>query len=139
MATKIIDVCVNSGDCVESCPNAAIIPPGEESPLGNKAPGNVHWIDPELCTECVGFYGYEMCASLCPVTACLPGMAETELVLIRRATKSHDPDEGALKDEGLEEPQAEDQLTGEFSHFQNDEYIPPSDPKFKAANSDRSG
>ena len=55
-------------------------------------------IDPNLCTECVGFYDHEACQAVCPVECCLPDPAhpETEPVLIVRAVELHPADE-ALK------------------------------------------
>jgi ferredoxin len=29
-------------------------------------------IDPNLCTECVGFHDAEACQAVCPVACCLP-------------------------------------------------------------------
>lgn len=56
MAYKILDDCINCGACEPECPNDAITE-GE----------SVYNIDPNLCTECVGFYDEPQCVSLCPV------------------------------------------------------------------------
>ena len=52
-------------------------------------------IDPNLCTECVGFHDYEACQAVCPVECCLPDpeRVETEDALIERARKIHPKDE----------------------------------------------
>jgi hypothetical protein len=51
-------------------------------------------IDPDLCTECVGFYDHEACQAVCPVECCLPdpGHVESEETLIERALALHPED-----------------------------------------------
>src|SRR4029079_8960716 len=61
MATYITEDCINCGACEPECPNEAISE-GDE----------IYVIDPELCTECVGFYDHEACQAVCPVECCLP-------------------------------------------------------------------
>ena len=61
MATHITEDCINCGACEPECPNEAISE-GDE----------IYVIDPELCTECVGFYDHEACQAVCPVECCLP-------------------------------------------------------------------
>ena len=61
MATYITSDCINCGACEPECPNEAISE-GDE----------IYVIDPELCTECVGFYDHEACQAVCPVECCLP-------------------------------------------------------------------
>ena len=61
MATTITDECINCGVCEPECPNDAISE-GED----------YYVIDPELCTECVGFHGEEACQEVCPVDCCIP-------------------------------------------------------------------
>jgi ferredoxin len=80
MATIIVDDCINCGACEPVCPNKAI-----------SAGEALYVIDPERCTECVGFHDAEQCAAVCPVDACLPDpdREETELVLIGRARRLH--------------------------------------------------
>lgn len=80
MATLITEQCINCGACEPECPNNAISG-GED----------IFVIEPERCTECVGFHDEEMCASVCPVDCCLPDpdRVETEEVLIARARKLH--------------------------------------------------
>jgi hypothetical protein len=48
-------------------------------------------IDPQLCTECVGFHDHEACAAVCPVDCCVPdpNIVESEEVLIARARALH--------------------------------------------------
>jgi ferredoxin len=87
MATYITEDCINCGACEPECPNEAISE-GDE----------IYVIDPELCTECVGFYDHEACQAVCPVECCLPNpqIVETEEVLLARALKLH-PDDADLK------------------------------------------
>jgi NAD-dependent dihydropyrimidine dehydrogenase PreA subunit len=80
MATMITNECINCGACEPECPNNAI------------SPGDpVYVIDPQLCTECVGFHDYEACAAVCPVDVCVtdPNNIESEEVLIARARALH--------------------------------------------------
>ena len=83
MATYITSDCINCGACEPECPNEAITE-GED----------IYVIDPELCTECVGFYDHEACQAVCPVECCLPdpNNRETEEVLLERAKQVH-PDQ----------------------------------------------
>jgi len=87
MATYITADCINCGACEPECPNEAISE-GDE----------IYIIDPELCTECVGFYDHEACQAVCPVECCLPDPKNTEdeKALVERATKLH-PDDSELK------------------------------------------
>lgn len=98
MATHITDECINCGACEPECPNEAISE-GDDK----------YVIDPNLCTECVGFHGYEACQAVCPVECCIPDpdRRESEENLYNRAIKIH-PEKTfpALVD-----------LTGELSRF----------------------
>ena len=80
MATKIIDECINCGACEPECPNGAISE-GDE----------IFVIDPNLCTECVGFHGDEACQTVCPVECCIPDIEnrETEEQLLTKAMTLH--------------------------------------------------
>lgn len=87
MATHITSDCINCGACEPECPNQAISE-GDE----------IYVIDPNKCTECVGFYDHEACQAVCPVECCLPNPAirEDESVLLARALVLH-PDDEVLK------------------------------------------
>ena len=87
MATHITSDCINCGACEPECPNQAISE-GDE----------IYQIDPNLCTECVGFYDHEACQAVCPVECCLPdpNHVEEEGGLIDRAQRLH-PDDEALQ------------------------------------------
>ncbi len=61
MAYMITEECINCGACEPECPNQAI-----------KAGDDIYVIDPEKCTECVGYYDEPQCASVCPVDCCVP-------------------------------------------------------------------
>lgn len=80
MATTITDDCINCGACEPECPNNAI-----------RQADPIYVIDPQLCTECVGFHDYEACAAVCPVDCCVPdpNIVESEEVLIARAKALH--------------------------------------------------
>lgn len=56
MALEITDECINCDLCVLECPNDAIS-------IGP----SVYVIDPDLCTECEGFYDEPQCVPVCPV------------------------------------------------------------------------
>jgi ferredoxin len=86
MATYITTDCINCGACEPECPNQAISE-GEE----------IYVINPDLCTECVGFYDHEACQAVCPVECCLPdpNRVETEGQLAERAIQLH-PDDNEL-------------------------------------------
>ena len=80
MATYITKDCINCGACEPECPNEAISAADEK-----------YVIDPNLCTECVGFHDAEACQVACPVECCLPDPArvETEAQLYARAIALH--------------------------------------------------
>jgi Fe-S-cluster-containing hydrogenase component 2 len=80
MATTITNDCINCGACEPECPNNAI-----------KQGDPIYVIDPQLCTECVGFHDYEACAAVCPVDCCVtdPQNVESDSVLIQRARQLH--------------------------------------------------
>ena len=73
MATYITDACINCGACEPVCPNHA-----------SSATEYLYVIDPDLCTECVGFHDREQCQSVCRVVCCLPDpeirVSESELI-----------------------------------------------------------
>lgn len=83
MATKITDECINCGVCEPECPNGAISE-GED----------FYVIDPDLCTECVGFHGEEACQEVCPVDCCIPDddHKESESDLLEKAQRLHPDD-----------------------------------------------
>jgi len=78
MATMITEECINCGACEPECPNEAI-----------SEGDDIYVIDPNLCTECVGFHDYEAWQSVCPVECCIPdpNNVESEEVLRERAKK----------------------------------------------------
>jgi len=61
MALIINDECIACDACVAECPNEAI---SEGDPI--------YVINPDLCTECVGFYDEPQCVDACPVEAIVP-------------------------------------------------------------------
>lgn len=61
MALIINEECIVCGACVPECPNDAI---SEEDPI--------YIIDPDRCTECVGFYDEPQCVEVCPTEAIVP-------------------------------------------------------------------
>ena len=80
MATIITDECINCGACEPECPNNAI-----------REGASIFVIDPNLCSECVGFHDEEQCAAVCPVNCCIadPKNIESEEVLLERARALH--------------------------------------------------
>lgn len=61
MALLIGDDCIACDACREECPNEAI---EENEP--------VYFIDPDRCTECVGYYDEPSCIAVCPVDCIIP-------------------------------------------------------------------
>ncbi len=62
MALMIVaEDCINCGACEPECPNHAISQTDE-----------TYVIDPELCTECVGYFEESQCVSVCPVECIVP-------------------------------------------------------------------
>ena len=104
MSTYITDECINCGACEPECPNGAISE-GDE----------IFVIDPNLCTECVGFHGDEACQTVCPVECCIPdpGNRETEIALLQKAKSIH-PSQTFP---------AEDDLDATTSRFRNPSWI----------------
>lgn len=75
MALMINEDCINCGACEPECPNEAI---SEGDP--------VYVINPDLCTECVGYYDEPQCISVCPVD-CVeqnPDYVETSEQLLKK-------------------------------------------------------
>ena len=103
MSTMITDDCINCGACEPECPNQAI-----------RQGDAVFVINPNLCTECVGFYGAEMCQEVCPVACCIPNptIREDELTLYERAVRLH----------GADEVSAKEDLDAESSRFRNPDW-----------------
>jgi ferredoxin len=56
MALLINEECVNCGVCEPECPNESITE-GED----------IYLIDPNKCTECVGYFDEAQCVDVCPV------------------------------------------------------------------------
>ncbi len=52
---------------------------------------DIYVIDPNLCTEGVGFHDHEACQAVCTVECCVPdpNIRESEEVLLERAKKLH--------------------------------------------------
>ena len=61
MALLINSDCINCDACESECPNHAIFP-GEDTFV----------IDPEKCTECVGYFEKSQCVLSCPVDCIIP-------------------------------------------------------------------
>jgi ferredoxin len=80
MAFKITDDCISCAACESECPNEAISE-GDEFFV----------IDADKCTECVGFFNTQQCASVCPVDACVPDEdhKETKEQLLAKFAKLH--------------------------------------------------
>jgi ferredoxin len=76
----ITEECINCGACVPECPNQAIA-----------RHGPTFVIDPDRCTEYVGFHDYEARQAICPVERCVadPARVEAERTLYERAKRLH--------------------------------------------------
>ena len=75
MALLIEPDCINCDMCEPECPNEAIF-------MGNE----VYEINPELCTECVGYYDSAQCVSVCPIDCIIadPNNIETKQALAEK-------------------------------------------------------
>jgi ferredoxin len=80
MAFKITTDCISCAACESECPNAAITEGAE-----------YFVIDPDKCTECVGFFNTQQCAAVCPVDSCVadPDHTETKEQLLAKFAKLH--------------------------------------------------
>ncbi len=67
MALMINDNCVNCAVCEPECPNAAI-----------SAGGSLYVIEPDKCTECVGYFTESQCMDVCPVECIVPNPQRVE-------------------------------------------------------------
>jgi len=95
VATFITEECINCGACEAACPNGAIFAGGAKYELDGRTHAalspHLYYIVPEKCTECVGHFGVEQCAALCPADCCIPDpkRPETEEQLFERARQLH--------------------------------------------------
>ncbi len=80
MALLITAKCINCDMCEPECPNQAIT-------MGAK----VYEINPDLCTECVGFYDHQTCVSVCPIDCIIwdPAHVESETQLLEKFVALH--------------------------------------------------
>jgi ferredoxin len=80
MAFTITEDCTSCGACETECPNQAISE-GESQFV----------INPELCTECVGFFAEPQCVSVCPMACILPHpeFKEDHDALLAKFTRLH--------------------------------------------------
>ncbi|HYA66639.1 MAG TPA: YfhL family 4Fe-4S dicluster ferredoxin [Burkholderiaceae bacterium] len=67
MALMINDSCVNCAVCEPECPNGAIF-----------AGDSIYVIDPNKCTECVGYFAESQCMDVCPVECIVPNPQRLE-------------------------------------------------------------
>ena len=79
MALLITDECIACGACITECPNEAI------------SEGEPYVINPDLCTECVGFYDEPQCQSVCPVDCIIadPDHQESKEELLAKKKRIH--------------------------------------------------
>jgi len=80
MALIINYECTSCGVCIDECPNEAI-----------SEGDDIYVINPDLCTECIGFYDEPQCANICPVEAIIPDPAhkETKEELLEKKKRIH--------------------------------------------------
>ena len=69
MSLMITDECIACDACREECPTQAI---EEGDPI--------YVIDPDRCTECVGFYDEPACIAVCPVECIVPDPDNVETI-----------------------------------------------------------
>jgi len=67
LAVRITEECIFCGSCEPTCPNDAISP-GDE----------YYVVDPDRCTECLGFYEEQQCIGVCPTDAIVPDEEHAE-------------------------------------------------------------
>lgn len=74
MALKILSSCINCDICEPECPNMAISYDQKQK---------TYVIEPNLCTECVGFYDEPTCDKVCPIDCIIkdPEREESEAEL----------------------------------------------------------
>jgi len=80
MALLIEDTCINCDMCDPECPNEAITFGAE-----------IYEIDPDLCTECVGFYEKATCVAVCPINCIIidPNHKESQQQLLDKFAQLH--------------------------------------------------
>jgi ferredoxin len=101
MAIRISDDCINCGACRDVCPNGALYANGTGWRFSDKtalkgiissksgmlvdadkfnAPKSYdnYYVVADKCTECVGFHDTPQCASVCPMSCCIPDSKHTE-------------------------------------------------------------
>lgn len=76
MALKITNACINCDMCEPECPNEAI-----------SFDGKTYIINPDKCTECVGFYDEPTCISVCPIDCIFKNDEETKDDLMKKYIK----------------------------------------------------
>jgi ferredoxin len=79
MALMITEDCINCNACVDECPNDAISE-GE----------SIYVVNPDLCTECVGFFDDPQCINVCPVEGTIipdPNHQESKEELLAKKEK----------------------------------------------------
>lgn len=81
MAMMITEECIVCEACLPECPNGAI-----------SEGDDLYVIDPNLCTECVGFADAPQCVDVCPVDCIIPDPKheETKEALLIKKEKIHE-------------------------------------------------
>lgn len=81
MAYQILSDCINCDMCAPECPNGAISLQQVSATFGDSSTASgtglglgagsagkkIFQIDPDLCTECAGFYAKPTCVEVCPI------------------------------------------------------------------------
>ena len=83
MALYIADNCTGCNLCLKECPNKAI----------SESDDIIYVVDPDKCTECVGFFDMPQCVDICPIECIFldADRVETEPDLLSKA-KALSPD-----------------------------------------------
>ena len=87
MSYRITEDCIYCAACKPECRNGAIIE------------GDVYYIiNPDKCTECVGWFESPKCAEVCPVNAAVPdpNCKESREHLLEKGKKLHPGDMPAV-------------------------------------------
>ncbi len=69
MSLLITEECIACDACREECPTGAI---EEADPI--------YIIDPDICTECVGYFDEPQCIAVCPVDCIIPDPDNVETI-----------------------------------------------------------
>ncbi len=87
MAYKITEECISCGACEPECKNEAIV-----------EAETIYIVEPDKCTECIGYFDTPQCVDICPVDCCIPDPdhEETKEQLLEKWKALHPGEEPEL-------------------------------------------